>query len=245
MEQQLSKLRIQAYSDGDFLKPWGEPFVVQINPEELTRQYAIQYRQVSTPGSTREGNQFYRVPPESMNIKFTLDGTGVVPEDGNPLRRLGQTAAVMARVSDTSYVTRRLKEFKANVYDYSGDIHRTPFIKLIWGDTEGFMKGVMSNLRVRMVLFAPDGSPLRAEVDFQIQSYQSDQECCARRKDSSPDLTHARTVKEGDNIMILTDEIYGDPSYYLEVARVNGLTNFRALETGSEMIFPPLEKAGK
>ena len=66
----------------------------------------------------------------------------------------------------------------------------------------------------------------------------------AREKKSSPDLTHERVVKEGDNLPLMTYRIYGDPKYYLEVARVNGLTNFRKLTPGQKIVFPPIEKVG-
>ena len=36
--------------------------------------------------------------------------------------------------------------------------------------------------------------------------------------------------------------IYGDPRYYLQVADVNGLGNFRDLEAGVNLVFPPLAK---
>ncbi len=39
--------------------------------------------------------------------------------------------------------------------------------------------------------------------------------------------------------------IYGDPKYYLEVAKVNGLGNFRFLKPGTDLIFPPIEKTSK
>ena len=40
----------------------------------------------------------------------------------------------------------------------------------------------------------------------------------------------------------MSKKIYGDSKYYLEVARVNQLTNFRKLTPGQELLFPPLEK---
>jgi nucleoid-associated protein YgaU len=60
---------------------------------------------------------------------------------------------------------------------------------------------------------------------------------------NSPDLTHYRQVKQGDTLPLMVFNIYKDPKYYLEIARVNGLTNFRKLLTGQNIIFPPLEKS--
>jgi hypothetical protein len=35
--------------------------------------------------------------------------------------------------------------------------------------------------------------------------------------------------------------IYGSTGYYLEVAAINGIDNFRNLEPGTRVLFPPLE----
>jgi nucleoid-associated protein YgaU len=40
----------------------------------------------------------------------------------------------------------------------------------------------------------------------------------------------------------MAHRIYGDPAPYLEVARSNGLINFRRLRDGQELVFPPIEK---
>ena len=37
--------------------------------------------------------------------------------------------------------------------------------------------------------------------------------------------------------------IYGDPLLYIEVAKANGLTDFRNLKPGRTLVFPPVEKS--
>jgi nucleoid-associated protein YgaU len=61
-------------------------------------------------------------------------------------------------------------------------------------------------------------------------------------QDESPDLTHIRLVKAGDTLPEMCFNIYGDPRYYLDVARQNRLDNFRKLEPGTRIFFPPIEK---
>uniref|UniRef100_A0AAU6WLI4 LysM domain-containing protein n=1 Tax=Chryseobacterium endophyticum TaxID=1854762 RepID=A0AAU6WLI4_9FLAO len=61
-------------------------------------------------------------------------------------------------------------------------------------------------------------------------------------KKNSPDLTHKRTIQDGDTLPLMTERIYGDSKYYLEVAKVNNLINFRQLVPGEELYFPPIEK---
>jgi nucleoid-associated protein YgaU len=61
---------------------------------------------------------------------------------------------------------------------------------------------------------------------------------------SSPDLTHTRIVKSGDTLPLLTKEIYGSSQYYLRLAQINNINDFRNLTPGCEIIFPPLDRNG-
>ena len=62
------------------------------------------------------------------------------------------------------------------------------------------------------------------------------------KNNSSPDLSHVKLAKRGDTLPLMCQDIYGDVNMYLEVARVNGITNFRDLEPGTEILFPPIKK---
>jgi nucleoid-associated protein YgaU len=54
-----------------------------------------------------------------------------------------------------------------------------------------------------------------------------------------------RIVKEGDTLPSMVYKIYGDYKYYLEVAKVNGLNDFRNLQPGKQIFFPPFDKKVK
>ncbi len=62
---------------------------------------------------------------------------------------------------------------------------------------------------------------------------------------SSPDLTHVRTVQAGDTLPLLCTSIYGSARHYLLVARHNGLDDFRQLQPGQQLQFPPLPPADR
>jgi nucleoid-associated protein YgaU len=79
-------------------------------------------------------------------------------------------------------------------------------------------------------------------VQAKFKGFVEDNLRVARENNSSPDLTHVRMVKEGDTLPLMTYRIYGDPKYYLEVAKANKINNFRKLKTGDIIIFPPLTK---
>ncbi|HPF52255.1 MAG TPA: hypothetical protein PK335_11805, partial [Draconibacterium sp.] len=83
---------------------------------------------------------------------------------------------------------------------------------------------------------------LRASARAKFKGFIEDNLRVALENNSSPDLTHVRMVNEGDTLPLMTYRIYGDSKYYLEVARVNKLTNFRKLKVGQKIFFPPIEK---
>ena len=84
--------------------------------------------------------------------------------------------------------------------------------------------------------------PLRAIITAAFADNSDDQTRVAMAQDQSPDLTHVRLVKAGDTLPTLCYRVYGDPAYYLEVARANGIDDFRNLKPGSRIVFPPVEK---
>ncbi|MBC7861958.1 MAG: LysM peptidoglycan-binding domain-containing protein [Bacteroidia bacterium] len=55
-----------------------------------------------------------------------------------------------------------------------------------------------------------------------------------------PKLPYTHTVVEGDTLPDLSEKIYGDSSYYVQVAAYNNLNKFRNLKTGTTLVFPPL-----
>ena len=55
---------------------------------------------------------------------------------------------------------------------------------------------------------------------------------------NKPLLTHI--VKTGDSLTQLAKVVYGDESYYTQIAEYNNLDKFRDLIPGTEICFPPL-----
>ena len=65
----------------------------------------------------------------------------------------------------------------------------------------------------------------------------------AEENNSSPDLSHFRTVKDGDTLPLMCEKIYGHQKHYIEVARYNKMVNFRRIKAGQQIEFPPLDKS--
>lgn len=212
--------------DGTSLvKNGGVPdFVAMINPDGYTITQSIGYSSESSSQSSTGGSpevKFASIPADEIKINdFIIDGTGIIPD------------------SASKTVEDRLKALRAVAYDYVGAEHETPVVELSWGSFHYFAR--LKSMNVAYLLFDPNGKPLRAKVTLQFLQYRTQAEIQRLMNRSSPDLTHLVQVKMGDTLPLLCHRIYKDSSYYLDVARINNLTQVRELVPGTLLRFPPL-----
>lgn len=221
----LEKMEIHAFSDSEMQnKMPGSPMKVFINPESYTRDYKLKFSEDKGQGSNGAHLKYEYTEPSEMSFEFLFDCTGII--DSNPRNDI--SADIVA--------------FKKLVYDFDGDNHQPSYVELAWGKLGELFKGRLTALTIQYKLFNSDGSPLRALVKANFKGSISDKEQAAANKKESPDLTHLRVVKAGDTLPLLCERIYEDPKYYLQVAKINRLGNFRQLKPGMELVFPPIEK---
>lgn len=238
---QLEKLEIYSYKNAKDMgtgKNSGT-FTVQLNPQEFKRTMGIQYHREENLGNYASAKQMDFVRPQLLSFSFMLDGTGLFSTvDKVPLSGLSYDQ----KGRDEDYVNKKLKELRQLTIDYDGVQHQSPYVAINWWGDDKLFKGIVNDLEITYQLFTAQGKPLRATVSIAVEEHIPIETQARENQESSPDLTHTREVKEGDNLMLLTRDIYGDPRHYREVARVNGLVNFRKLKTGTNLIFPPISK---
>lgn len=229
MEGMLQKLQIIAYKEATFEaseKLADGEFNVKINPESYALDYKIKYSDDQASGTSGDLPKFDKTEPLNLSFKFIFDSTGALPNTTDDERENGIAA--------------ELAQFKKVVFEYVGEKHAPPFLELIWGTL--LFRCVLTGMKINYKLFRPDGTPVRAEVDAKFKELVEPNERVAQENDQSPDLTHIRIVKEGNTLPLYCKDIYGDPKYYIEVARVNKLISFRNLQAGQRIEFPPIEK---
>ena len=226
----LEKMLILAFSDSEKaenggLKEADDVFEALINPESYSLSYKLKFSE-SAQGQGTSGQQlkYEYTEPEEISFDFLFDNTGIIDSKPRP------------SIADD------LKRFKEVVVSYKGDAHEPRHFKLVWGENSIF-KGRVTELTINYKLFRPDGTPIRAVATVRFKSSIEEQKRAAREDRTSPDLTHARKVKAGDTLPLMCYKIYGDPKYYLQVAAANGMNNFRRLEPGTDLVFPPIEKS--
>jgi hypothetical protein len=220
----LGKLKILAFTSDKF-EMGGPPvgiYIAMFNPESFSIATRLNNERTVKPGGTGTEIRFRNIEARSYSFEFLVDGTGAT----------GEKREVFADVELFKYTV-----------GYVGILHRPHYLILNWGLF--LAKCVLDSMTVTYDLFRKDGTPLRARITATFLEYIENllEELLSDR--SSPDLTHERIVKEGDTLPLLTHQIYGDSSYYPEVARVNRLNNFRSLKAGDRIIFPPIDKKSK
>lgn len=224
----LEKLTITAYENENYSGQGSGSCKVAINPEKYSHKYTIEYNKTAAPGSPGASPKFNKVPSEVLTFELVFDGTGVIPSP-----ETGADAGVLS-----GSVDKQIEAFRKIVFSYSGKIHSPSYLKLSWGNLSFNCK--MNSLDINYTLFKPDGSPLRAKANVSFIEYESEKKLAAEADNTSPDLTHIVTVKNGETLPILCYRIYRDSSFYTEVARVNNLVDFRNLKPGQTLLFPPV-----
>lgn len=224
MPGELEKMRIFAYNAPELGSDSqvGE-FVAMMNPETYSIETKMEFNESQGQGTSGNQPRFELKLPEEMSFEFLFDNTGII--DGEARKDLGQ----------------EIQDFSIFLMGYDGDTHEPKFFKLAWGTL--VFKGRCTGLNISYKLFNPDGSPIRAICKVTFKEFKEENLRIAEENNQSPDLTHVRVVKEGDSLPLMCYRIYGDARYYLEVARSNGLVNFRSLKPGTELLFPPFHNA--
>ena len=221
----LEKIKILAYNNPDYADSHkiGDTFTAMVNPETYVLDYKVEFTEGQGTGTSAATQRFNVKKPEEMAFEFLFDCTGIINGE--------KKASIHEEV----------EAFKQMLLEYDSASHEPKHFKLVWGNF--IFKGRCNSLSITYKLFNPDGSPIRAICKAGFKGSVEETLRVATENPQSADLTHYRTVKMGDTLPLMCYNIYGDSKYYLQVAGVNKLYNFRHLIQGTELFFPPMVKA--
>lgn len=233
-----NRMYIQAYSKNDYspASAIGEKFVVQVNPESYKISYKIKLDKTQSAGCSAGNPKYNKTPPPDLSVDILFDGTGVLNDAS--LVSVAVANPLDAGLSNGD-ITQRLETFKNRVLNYNGQIHQPNYLKLHWGTLT--FKGRISTMDIEFKLFSPQGAPIRAVAKLGLTGSIADDLRKALEDSQSPDITHRRVFSAFDRLPLMTQRIYGDGRYYLEVSRFNGLNSFRKIAEGTFLNFPPLQ----
>ncbi|MFT3826061.1 MAG: hypothetical protein QM731_19220 [Chitinophagaceae bacterium] len=219
----IKHLTIVPYTDSAFSQKAGDSFTATINPTDYSRNLSVQYTDSCKPVNLPNVSKTYKgTAAEQVSFKLLFDGTGVIKNSGD--------------------VSTQLQLLYKACYTINSTTHRPNFVKLFWGVTDMQFSGYLTSCEVSYSMFKPDGTILRAEASVSFEEYIDPLLLKQQLNLNSPDMTHMIEIREGDTLPLLCNKIYGDSSYYLQVASANKLVSFRQLQPGTHIYFPPIKK---
>ena len=219
----LEKLRVTAYKDVERSQSVGPAFEVMFNPSSWSQSQSISYSPKQGINTSGAQIRYSKSDPASVKLDLVFDGLNV--------HGVGDSTP---RVN----VRQRVQTFLELTWQYNGAIHEPNYLIVEWGAFKFSCRLVDAS--VSYTLFDRDGTPLRAALGITLIEDLASRKRAQTENKRSPDLTHARTVRSGDTLPLLTYEIYGSSAAYLDVARFNQLDDFRNLVPGQQLLFPPL-----
>ena len=215
----LVKLYIEAYDDEKFSNKRSETFTAMFNPAKYNLKYEIEYDKKGAAGSSPPAPKFSNMKQQELSLEFFLDCTGVENEEG-------------------VFVDQKVEDFLKLCYKFEGSKHKNNYLRIVWSYL--VFDSVLKDADVAFTLFRSDGRPLRAKITAKFLGFVNDTKRVLADKAQSPDITHYRVVQDKEKLPLLAQRIYEGNQYYLDVAKANGLVNFRKLKTGQQLYFPPL-----
>ncbi|MCB9230938.1 MAG: hypothetical protein H6581_04710 [Bacteroidia bacterium] len=220
----LEKLKIECFKNK--LRAGLPHYTIEVmfNPESYSQSYSNTFQKkqgINTTGST---SSYSVSKPEELKFDLILDSSGVTEYKlfGPPVKS----------------VYEQVQDFLKKTYYMQGATHQPAFLRIKWGPM--VFDGRLQDVKITYEMFDKSGVPVRGKLDVTFTGDVKDPSGADIK--NSPDLTHHRVVKGGETLPMLSNEIYGSPSYYLQLAAVNNLDHFRELQPGQELIFPPLNE---
>jgi hypothetical protein len=216
---ELVKMFIEAFDDEKLQNKRSEKFSAMFNPNKYNLKYEIEYDKKSASGSSPSAPKFSNMKQQELTLEFFLDCTGVENAEG-------------------IFVDQKVDEFLKVSYRYEGSKHKNNYLRITWSYL--VFDCVLKDVDISFILFRSDGRPLRAKLNAKFLGFVNDEKRVLSDKAQSPDITHLVEVKDKEKLPLLSQKIYQSNQYYLDVAAVNQLINFRKLSTGQQIYFPPL-----
>lgn len=249
----IDKMRIEVFSTKEYTEPPEKTIFVQLNPEKYSMRHNVAFCEDQAMGTSGSDLTFNRIDGgEEVNFEFFFDSSGMVPpgkiKDGKGEESLLDVAgdianalkpAIVNPFAEVETVEKEVEEFKNLLMSYNGDTHQTSFLKLLWGGYS--LNCRLKSMDIEYSLFRKDGRPIRAKVKCVFKGTIDYKLMVARENKSSPDLTHERVVKMNDDLTLLSESIYQNNAFYIDVAKKNKLLSFRELNVGQKINFPPIK----
>lgn len=231
----LEKLRIRSFSTAQRQQGMADTsaktYEVMFNPESYSFSYSNSYQKYQGINTSGRTARYTLSRSRQLSLKLFIDDSSVTTDlfSGVASAGKGSHKTIYAQVEEFLDFTARM----------DGDIHAPRYLRLEWGDL--LFDCRLESVNVNYTLFNRSGNAIRAELDTVFIEDLEESKRLRQENKSSPDLTHTRMITSGDNLPIMTHRIYQDENYYIQIAQANKLNNFRKLNVGTVLKFPPIQ----
>jgi len=123
--------------------------------------------------------------------------------------------------------------------DVDRELHVPPLCRFVWGSLD--FKGIVEKVTQRFTMFMETGIPVRATLNVTFKAMQTMLEQYQQVPRESADRTKQKTLKQDEQLWMLSAEEYDDPAHWRKIAEANGIDNPRQLPVGRKLIIPRLE----
>ncbi len=217
---------------------------VQFNPSEysLSRSTVPPKKYGKQGSSTNE--QFVRSNPTTLSLSLyfdTISGVGLP----DPTKDLSFTAKMKKKIRTTLHIDSAAEpEFAAaaiiEAIKCDKEQHAIPIVQFVWGSFD--FSGVISSVQSSYTMFTPLGTPVKSKLDLTIVGEETGYTLSKKRSPfESPDRTKERSLVQGDQLWMISQEEYNDPNQWKTIAKANGILNPRKTEFAQSVKVPSIK----
>ncbi len=123
--------------------------------------------------------------------------------------------------------------------DIDKDLHAPPICEFVWGTLT--FKATVEKITRKFTMFLENGTPVRATLNVTFKEYKTLSEQLNTTTKSSSDRSKIHILKAGETLSSIAGAEYGDPGQWRKIAQANNIVNPRLLESGKEIIIPPIK----
>ena len=213
------------------LNPIEPPLYAQFNPTEMQFQKGAQIAEIAIPGLDTPLLQFVRLQDEKLTLALFFDTTDT---------GMDENAKSVTLLTDPFYELLKI----------DSDTHAPPRLSFSWGsefpgndvkDTKqqrSDFRCIVESCNQHFILFAPNGTPLRAKLDVVLREYKTIEQQVAQLNLQSADVTKSYMVQSGDTLPKIAYEAYNDPTAWRIIADANFLIDPTELVPGMVLSLP-------
>lgn len=233
--------RMVVWHEGSLPLVFSQHFSVLFNPSQVTLSSGCSWqpKQHASPGrwSTELEVSSSGYQPATLSMELMFDTTD---EGMSLMSMLGDAVSgglAMAFSQPTGSNVLSYTQNVARLAQPSQDLHRPPVCQLWWGPYM-LMQGVLTSCSQTFKLWKPDGTPVRASMSVTFTEFKED----SLFEFFSPDVEKSHVVRRGDTLPQIAATYFGDASKWWVIAQFNNVENARALEAGTTLRIPALER---